>query len=511
MPSDDVDSGIPPTIPAPDDLQDGGSTNKWRVTWSTRIPRGCNLTWTHNGAKMYAKCTSTQWRRIKQQVQRSREDVVYGMVSRVRPTVSSDEVPDGDESGPAPPSPSGLRDVFPVGVQQCPLELLDKLMEYLALQRQFAITSRTYYTCENSGCEKILGLNSTPDVHNSLLLQFGKSTGGRSRATTDLQDLLNARTQPHIKEDATCPYCQTCDRFLERTTFLTVPNYLFVALQRRAIGNYDPNAAKDARQVTFSQKHTIEIKNRAVSLELVGVICHRGAKWARGHYVAYVLRQEQGAQQWYEADDDRITKTTFAKIQEKGDQVYLFVFATRRGRKAPALQLAPGQPARLANPPENLVCYANSLVQLWSSTCPDIQGMAEVRQPLQQLLASMNDDRKSVHTCIPLITAINLQAKNAQMVTHVLSQNRTDPGKRQTKGRGPRPKQSRRPPGKHQPSKKKAAAQGTPTGHRGEKRGSQDGRSPSPGSVPNMGSGLADVNIMNVIRNPRPRRRTRST
>ena len=124
--------------------------------------------------------------------------------------------------------------------------------------------------------------------------------------------------------------------------FSKLPNYLILNLKRfiydyskDSNGNFKINFNKLYKHISFSKKLKIpkrflynikNIKNKTgnVNYELKSILVHIGDHITHGHYISYCKRKINNKVEWFEFDDDKVSKVDFDFVRNQ--QAYVLFF-----------------------------------------------------------------------------------------------------------------------------------------------------------------------------------------
>ena len=136
--------------------------------------------------------------------------------------------------------------------------------------------------------------------------------------THDVYDLLDNFVAPEIISGYKCSRCSSQNPTEKTLDILSTPKLLVLQLKRFQ------GLQKIEDFVRFPSKLRLNfasVGNGEHQLyQLTGVVCHRGASIANGHYVAYVLADEK----WLKADDTTIREIRYETV--KRQEVYILFY-----------------------------------------------------------------------------------------------------------------------------------------------------------------------------------------
>lgn len=135
----------------------------------------------------------------------------------------------------------------------------------------------------------------------------------------DLQGYMNQYSESFTVSDCRCADCGTATKARVESSITSLPRVLCVILSRvKNIGSASSNIIKDETLFEFPEildlsPILVDSSQQAFDrhiYELYGVIAHAGSH-DHGHYTAYVMHKEQ----WYLADDTRVTRCSWEFVR----------------------------------------------------------------------------------------------------------------------------------------------------------------------------------------------------
>jgi ubiquitin C-terminal hydrolase len=171
-------------------------------------------------------------------------------------------------------------------------------------------------------CEECKNLSKNDEICNKIGLPIIKTEDG---SQIKIEDCLNKYFETEKLEGDNQYYCDKCKKKVDaesKSCFKNLPESIIISLNRFEY-NSKGEKSKIKTEINFEKQLEIEDENKNKGkYEPISFIVHIGSTTNSGHYFSYVKKEDQ----WYECNDEKITKLTETEIFEEIKNAYIVLY-----------------------------------------------------------------------------------------------------------------------------------------------------------------------------------------